>query len=75
MYFSYFRMETHVDCSNDYLELRETNVNGRLLGRYCGNQSPSNLTALNGLWMKLRSDSAGTFQGFMGEFNTGLSLH
>lgn len=55
----------------DYLELREGNVHGRLLGRYCGNQAPSNLTAVNGLWIKFRSDDSLTEQGFIAQYSTG----
>lgn len=72
MYFSFFSLEDHLPtCAMDYLELREGNVHGRLLGRYCGNQAPSNLTAVNGLWIKFRSDDSLTEQGFIAQYSTG----
>ncbi|XP_071156308.1 cubilin-like isoform X2 [Mytilus edulis] len=69
--FSFFSLEDHLPtCAMDYLELREGNVHGRLLGRYCGNQAPSNLTAVNGLWIKFRSDDSLTEQGFIAQYST-----
>ena len=58
----------------DFLELREGNVHGRLIGRYCGDQTPTNLTAVNGIWAKFRSDYSYNEQGFVSQYSTGKKL-
>lgn len=68
-------MEDHLpNCNMDYLELREGNVHGRLIGRYCGDQTPTNLTAVNGIWAKFRSDDSYNEQGFIAQYSTGKKL-
>ncbi|XP_069122184.1 cubilin-like [Argopecten irradians] len=69
--FSVFNLEDNPTCNFDYLELRETNVHGNLIGRYCGTNLPSNLTSYNGLWMKFRSDdtSGPNAIGFLGQYS------
>ena len=70
---SFFRLEDHLpDCNMDYLELREGNVHGRLIGRYCGYDVPANITSVNGLWMKFRSDESLTEQGFIAQYSSGI---
>ncbi|KAJ8306835.1 hypothetical protein KUTeg_014919 [Tegillarca granosa] len=68
--FSLFNIEEHETCNSDYVEFREGDVNGRLIGRFCGTNTPGNITAINGLWMKFRSDSENTGIGFMGQYST-----
>ena len=58
-------------CNNDYLEVREGDASGRLIGRYCGRSLPGNITASNGIWMKFRSDNRGTRRGFSATYNSG----
>lgn len=65
-----FNLMNHPSCNYDYVELREGDVHGRLIGRYCGTRFPGNLTAANGLWIKFRSDEYGSGTGFLAEFNT-----
>ncbi|XP_064472120.1 cubilin-like [Ornithodoros turicata] len=56
-------------CGKDYLEIRETNSDGPLLGRFCGSDPPANLTQAAGFWIKFRSDEEGTGAGFKLEFS------
>lgn len=69
-FFRTFNLLNHPSCNYDYVELREGDVHGRLIGRYCGTRFPGNLTAANGLWIKFRSDVYGSGTGFLAEFNT-----
>ncbi|KAJ8307340.1 hypothetical protein KUTeg_015424, partial [Tegillarca granosa] len=73
--FSLFNIEEHETCNSDYVEFREADVNGRLIGRFCGTNTPGNITAINGLWMKFRSDSENTGIGFMGQYSTSRLLN
>ncbi|WAR06690.1 CUBN-like protein, partial [Mya arenaria] len=66
--FSVFDLETHDNCNYDYIELHEGELGGPLLGRFCGNDIPSNLTAYNGVWMKFRSDDSSTGRGFVAQY-------
>lgn len=50
------------------MELRQDDENGALIGRYCGNTIPSNVTAVGSLWMKFRSDSQSSGAGFLASF-------
>ncbi|KAL8573023.1 hypothetical protein ACOMHN_010453 [Nucella lapillus] len=62
--FSMFNLESSSACTNDYLEIREASSTGTLRGRFCGATMPTNLTAAASLWIKFRSDSQTTGQGF-----------
>lgn len=66
--FSMFTLESSASCSQDYVELRETDENGGLIGRYCGNTIPSNISSVGTLWMKFRSDSQSTAMGFLANY-------
>lgn len=59
-------------CNEDYLEIREETNTGKLLGSYCGDVAPTNLTIANSLWIFFRSDTRGkgetTATGFMAEY-------
>ncbi|KAF7287446.1 hypothetical protein GWI33_001415 [Rhynchophorus ferrugineus] len=46
--FSSFDIPDSEFCNNDYLEIRETNETGKLLGAYCGTNIPSNVTTTTG---------------------------
>ena len=64
-----FEVEANDYCNTDYVELREQSSAGPLLGRYCGQQSPTlNFTSTNILWVKFRSDESGTAPGFMAHY-------
>ncbi|XP_077483788.1 cubilin-like [Amblyomma americanum] len=68
--FSLFSLEASEFCNKDYLEVRERNANGKLLGRFCGDEVPANLTQANGLWIKFHSDDADVGAGFLAHFTT-----
>uniref|UniRef100_A0A182M8Q1 Cubilin n=1 Tax=Anopheles culicifacies TaxID=139723 RepID=A0A182M8Q1_9DIPT len=60
------------DCNGDYLEVREQDENGPLLGDFCGNQIPTNLTAASSFWIKFRSNEVGVAKGFLAEYSYDL---
>uniref|UniRef100_A0A8B9GL35 Cubilin n=1 Tax=Amazona collaria TaxID=241587 RepID=A0A8B9GL35_9PSIT len=66
-----FQMEDSSGCTKDYLEIREGNDTGWLVGRFCGSSLPSNYTSVIGhvLWVKFVSDSSGTDTGFRAAFS------
>lgn len=68
---SMFQLQQSSDCNNDYLEIREGNSTGALVGRFCGVSLPSNYTSLIGhiLWVKFRSDSSLSGAGFRATFS------
>lgn len=64
-----FDIESSEFCNSDYLELRETDSAGNLLGKYCGSDIPVlNFTSTNVLWVKFRSDQQGTAKGFQARY-------
>ncbi|XP_050407117.2 cubilin, partial [Patella vulgata] len=68
--FSVFNIESSPSCVSDYVEIRQVNAAGSLIGRYCGSSIPSNVTTANGIWMKFRSNNLTTGTGFVGEYNS-----
>lgn len=62
-------------CNGDYLEIRETNSVGKILGVYCGSNIPSTLPTANTYWLKFRSDNDGVGNGFRAEYSYGKSLN
>ncbi|XP_041670250.1 cubilin [Cheilinus undulatus] len=68
--FIMFQLQGSSSCQNDYLEIREGNSTGSLVGRFCGNSLPSNYTSLIGhiLWVKFVSDSSISGAGFRATF-------
>ncbi|XP_071443305.1 cubilin [Hetaerina americana] len=67
--FRTFDVELSENCDNDYVELRETDSNGPLIGFYCGNSLPDNITASSKFWIKFRSDENGTGPGFVADYS------
>uniref|UniRef100_A0A4W4F6Q8 Cubilin n=1 Tax=Electrophorus electricus TaxID=8005 RepID=A0A4W4F6Q8_ELEEL len=69
--FILFELQQSEGCNNDYLEIREGNSTGALVGRFCGNSLPSNYTSLIGhvLWVKFISDSSVSGAGFRATFS------
>ncbi|XP_059613843.1 cubilin homolog [Phlebotomus argentipes] len=55
--FSEFILADSPTCSEEYVEIREKNGGGKLLGVFCGSNQPTNLTASESLWIKFRSGS------------------
>ncbi|KAG8515901.1 Cubilin, partial [Galemys pyrenaicus] len=72
--FIMFQLEDSHNCSRDFVEVREGNVTGHLVGRYCGNILPVNYTSIVGhiLWIRFVSDGSGSGIGFQATFTKGL---
>ncbi|KAH6931479.1 hypothetical protein HPB50_024671 [Hyalomma asiaticum] len=68
--FSLFSLEESEFCNKDYLEIRERNAHGKLLGRFCGDETPMNITLANGIWLKFHSDDNEVAAGFSAHFAT-----
>lgn len=58
-------------CNGDYLEIRENNSGGKIIGTYCGKNIPPTLPHANSYWMKFRSDNDGVGRGFLLEYSYG----
>nr|XP_033495310.1 cubilin [Epinephelus lanceolatus] len=69
--FIMFHLQGDYGCQNDYLEIREGNSTGHLVGRFCGNSLPSNYTSVIGhiLWVKFVSDASVSGAGFRATFS------
>lgn len=61
------------NCNGDYLEIRDTNSVGNILGVYCGSNIPPTLPLSNTYWLKFRSDNDGVGNGFLAEYSYGES--
>lgn len=68
--YSFFSLETSAGCQNDYVEIRVNGPSGLLIGRYCGNQIPTNQTASQRLWIRFRSNGDRPGAGFMAQYNS-----
>ncbi|XP_076146859.1 cubilin [Alosa pseudoharengus] len=69
--FTMFQLQASSNCNNDYVEIREGNSTGPLIGRFCGSSLPSNYTSLMGhiLWVKFVSDASVSGAGFRATFS------
>ncbi|XP_053714419.1 cubilin isoform X1 [Synchiropus splendidus] len=69
--FIMFHLQGSFGCNNDYLEIREGNSAGPLVGRFCGASLPSNYTSVTAheLWVKFVSDSSISGAGFRATFS------
>uniref|UniRef100_A0A673AMU3 Cubilin n=1 Tax=Sphaeramia orbicularis TaxID=375764 RepID=A0A673AMU3_9TELE len=69
--FIVFHLQGDAACNNDYVEIREGNSTGNLVGRFCGASLPSNYTSVTGhiLWVKFVSDASISGQGFRAAFS------
>ncbi|CAG5895667.1 unnamed protein product [Menidia menidia] len=69
--FIMFNLQGDSSCQNDYLEIREGNSTGSLVGLFCGNMLPSNYTSVIGhiLWVKFVSDASVSGEGFRATFS------
>ncbi|NP_445784.3 cubilin precursor [Rattus norvegicus] len=65
-----FNLENSLNCNKDFVEIREGNATGHLIGRYCGNSLPGNYSSAEGhsLWVRFVSDGSGTGMGFQARF-------
>lgn len=66
--FSEFDVATDKNCDLHYLEIREDNGIGKLLGIFCGKEITS-ITSSSKLWLKFKSGSFGIGKGFSAEYN------
>ncbi|KAM5235406.1 cubilin [Ctenodactylus gundi] len=66
-----FQLEDSQNCSRDFVEVREGNATGHLVGRYCGNSLPHNYSAIieHILWVRFVSDGSGSGTGFQAMFS------
>nr|XP_046226989.1 cubilin [Scatophagus argus] len=66
-----FHLQGDSGCQNDYLEIKEGNSTGPVVGRFCGNSLPSNYTSVTGhiLWVKFVSDASVSGAGFRATFS------
>ncbi|XP_067869413.1 cubilin isoform X2 [Heterodontus francisci] len=55
-----FEITYSIYCTSDYLEIREGNATGQLIGHYCGSTLPPDYTSIVGhiLWVKFVSDAS-----------------
>uniref|UniRef100_A0A8R1Z774 CUB domain-containing protein n=1 Tax=Pristionchus pacificus TaxID=54126 RepID=A0A8R1Z774_PRIPA len=70
--------ENHVDCPNDYLELRDGPYGfSPLIGRYCGNSLPrEDIRATSGyMWIRFHSDDALEYGGFTATYEFRMGYH
>lgn len=63
--FEAFDLAYSEGCNEDYLELRENNGGGKLLGVYCGSDIPTNYTSAAVIYIKFHSSSRARGQGFL----------
>ncbi|CAG2112441.1 unnamed protein product, partial [Medioppia subpectinata] len=69
--FLHFDVEGSIDCTYDYLEIRESNENGTNLGRYCGAILPETTTSkYNELWLKFGTDGSVSNHGFHANYSS-----
>ncbi|XP_076027535.1 cubilin [Genypterus blacodes] len=60
-----FNLQFSADCSTDYVEVREYNASGPLLGRHCGSDLPASMdTSDSFAFVKFVSDSSINAAGF-----------
>lgn len=69
--FRRFEIETNDFCNTDFVEIHKDGASGPLLGHYCGNDIPSNITAAEQIWILFRSDGEGQAPGFWADYNLG----
>ncbi|KAK6644342.1 hypothetical protein RUM43_000609 [Polyplax serrata] len=68
--FKEFDLEQSDHCNEEYVEIREKDAAGKLLGFFCGQLAPTNLTTQSATWIKFRSGSVGTGKkGFLADYN------
>ncbi|KAF9421742.1 hypothetical protein HW555_002423 [Spodoptera exigua] len=63
--FEQFDLEYSEGCNDDYVELRETNGAGRLLGVYCSSDTPTNHSSASQIYIKFHSNSKTSGRGFV----------
>ncbi|KAK2582770.1 hypothetical protein KPH14_005035 [Odynerus spinipes] len=66
--FSEFDIQQSENCDLDYLEIREEDGIGKLIGTFCGQQINS-VTSSSRIWIKFKSDSDGVGKGFLADYS------
>ncbi|XP_038652379.1 cubilin [Scyliorhinus canicula] len=71
--FSAFNLESTSDCIKDFVEIREYNASGRLLGRHCGNTLPRAVDTSSSIaYVKFSTDGSGNGSGFSLQFEASI---
>lgn len=71
--FGNFSLQSSADCSADYVEIRDYNASGRLLGRHCGSTLPAPLeTSDSFTYVRFVSDASGNSAGFSLSFEASV---
>ncbi|KAJ0177495.1 hypothetical protein K1T71_007504 [Dendrolimus kikuchii] len=63
--FERFSIKYSDGCNEDYLEIRENNGMGSILGVYCGSEIPTNTSAASTIYIKFHSSDGDTGEGFV----------
>nr|XP_023417709.1 cubilin [Cavia porcellus] len=68
--FTSFQLEDSQNCSKDFVEIREGNATGHLVGRYCGSSPLHNYSSATEdlLWIRFVSDGSHSAMGFQATF-------
>lgn len=64
-------LEESEGCNRDYVEVREEDERGALIGVYCGRTVPPVIRSRGTIWMKFKSDDDNVGEGFMASYNYG----
>ncbi|XP_068160694.1 cubilin [Antennarius striatus] len=68
-----FSLQDTPGCTADYVEIREYNASGRLLGKHCGSTLPASVdTSDSFAYIKFVSDSSGNAAGFSLSFEASV---
>ncbi|GCB64281.1 hypothetical protein scyTo_0009788, partial [Scyliorhinus torazame] len=71
--FSAFNLESTPDCIKEFVEIREYNASGRLLGRHCDNTLPSAVDTSSSIaYVKFSTDGSGSGSGFSLQFEASI---
>lgn len=70
-----FELEDDEFCNEDYVEVRERDSLGPILGLFCGPNLPTNITSGSSLWIEFRSNSLGSAKGFTANFEYGRYIY
>uniref|UniRef100_A0A171AMT0 Cubilin-like protein n=1 Tax=Triatoma infestans TaxID=30076 RepID=A0A171AMT0_TRIIF len=62
-------IEMSESCNSDYLEVRENNNSGKLLGVFCGSEVPNRLYSNQSMWIKFHSSEGSRNNGFKAHYN------
>ncbi|KAI5643882.1 CUB domain-containing protein [Phthorimaea operculella] len=63
--FEQFDIKWSENCNEDYLEVRENDAAGNLLGVYCGTSIPTNTSSATKLYIKFKSNKDNSGKGFL----------